>query len=63
MQTRVRNLLAQPGVPAPEPPAPAESATRRVIMLKVLLLLPVDRRDRPGPDACRSSGLRPDPDR
>ncbi len=71
MQTRVRNLMAQPavtagGAPSPAPAAPAapRCAARRVTHAEnSFTLRTVDRRDRAWPDDRRASGLRPDPDR
>ena len=61
MQTRVRNLLAQPGVPA-ERPAEALPPRQRLKARRkesndaksLLTLHPADRRDCTGADACGS---------
>jgi uroporphyrin-3 C-methyltransferase len=70
MQTRVRNLMAQPAVTAGgarRPPLlhrPPRCATRRVTHAEnSFTLRTADRRDRARPDDRRASGLRPDPDR
>ncbi len=70
MQTRVRNLMAQPAVSAGGAPRlhlqhrPPRCAARRVTHAEnSFTLRTVDRRDRAWPDDRRASGLRPDPDR
>ncbi len=71
MQTRVRNLMAQPAVTAGGAPSPVPAAlsrprcaARRVTHAEnSFTLRTVDRRDRAWPDDRRASGLRPDPDR
>lgn len=70
MQTRVRNLMAQPavtagGAPSPAPAAPAAPLRRKEVTHaeNSFTLRTVDRRDRAWPDDRRASGLRPDPDR
>ncbi len=71
MQTRVRNLMAQPAVTAGGAPfartccaGRPRCAARRVTHAEnSFTLRTVDRRDRAWPDDRRASGLRPDPDR
>jgi len=75
MQTRVRNLLAQPAAaPAGRAPPPLPLKHRRQKPRQpcrkenndaksIIALCAADRGYRDRPDDCRSSGLRPDPDR